>query len=71
MKKVMLVVLILSLLVFGCTTKQPPKEEIQCGGIAGLKCPDGYECQYQDADEVADAAGYCTPVNDSNSTPKP
>ena len=61
MKKFILVtVLILALLIFGCTNQTPKEEKQTCGGIAGLKCPDGYNCQYdQNADKVADAAGYC------------
>ncbi|USN53527.1 MAG: hypothetical protein H6760_05255 [Candidatus Nomurabacteria bacterium] len=33
-------------------------EEVTCGTIAGLECPSGYKCEY-DNPEIADAAGTC------------
>lgn len=37
------------------------KEDIRvCGGVAGLSCPEGYECRYsEDPEEVPDQSGVC------------
>ncbi len=63
MKKMILaIIVVLALLVFGCTAQV---EKQPCGGIAGLKCPDGYRCQYENA-SISDNAGYCVPPSVKN-----
>ena len=67
--KLFLVVFVLFVLLFGCATKENTKDNKKdtepegefCGGIAGIKCPDGYVCNYENQTDVADAAGTCVP----------
>ncbi|MBI5728591.1 MAG: hypothetical protein HY984_02460 [Candidatus Magasanikbacteria bacterium] len=42
-------------------------EPMTCGGIAGINCPSGYVCQYQESG-TTDAAGYCTSAPKSVTT---
>jgi hypothetical protein len=42
----------------------PMKKGAMCGGIAGLKCPEGQACRYpSNMCNVADLAGTCTKVS--------
>jgi len=36
----------------------------ECGGIAGFRCPAGYECKMPEG--IADALGYCEPIDGGN-----
>ena len=40
-------------------TAQPTISQNNCGGIAGLKCPIGYTCQYQHNPPLPDELGIC------------
>ncbi len=36
-----------------------------CGGIAGINCPTGYECELDDdGGNISDAGGRCVPIQD-------
>lgn len=53
-----------SILLFGCTqygqtSKTDENGYITCGGIAGIKCPEGYVCI--EKEKGPDSAGYCMP----------
>lgn len=37
-----------------------------CGGIAGIACPEGYRCEGEDNDIIADGGGNCVPIDTVN-----
>ncbi|MBI5046736.1 hypothetical protein HZC07_03320 [Candidatus Micrarchaeota archaeon] len=55
------------IVLFGCLDILNPPKKYQCGGIAGLNCPQGYVCIVTD-DGVADAIGNCVPANEIEKT---
>ena len=69
--------LVTSIFLFGCTQQPSPSPSpaaLQCGGIAGLKCPEGYSCAYKE--NYPDAMGNCvkstaTPTSITSPTPEP
>lgn len=52
--------LVFALLIAGCIKQSENGSNQTCGGIAGIKCPEGYECIIKDK-SIADGAGYCMP----------
>lgn len=45
----------------GCEICVCNERPMECGGFAGLPCPEGYECQYDQ--NIPDSMGVCVPVN--------
>jgi hypothetical protein len=55
--------LVLILLVGVATSASASKKAAMCGGIAGLKCPEGQACKYPtNKCNVADLSGTCVKV---------
>lgn len=52
------------------TTADQTSSGETCGGIAGLRCPEGYVCYYPETADYPDAAGQCIPeyVDESRAT---
>lgn len=35
------------------------QEDLACGGVAGLTCPEGYTCVYTDEEGIINPTGTC------------
>ena len=62
-KMLMTVVMVLCLALMAIGRPAPAQTGQTCGGIGGLKCPEGQACQYPaNRCNVADLAGTCVTV---------
>ena len=61
--KALIAVAAISILLLGCAGTQGPQSTVQpqqCGGLAGLNCPNGFSCDYSaNPPGSADMFGKC------------